>query len=138
LIAHPNLKDTNVGFDGASLTNLRIPVLRADKLYVSRNLAGLLDNAARLLQQAMDMQSASDLVVLELPAGGYYLVPGAGSNLVSLQMEHGARAGWQVRDSGASVTVTALSGDESCSLERRRTLALNGAILRDRPAYRLA
>jgi hypothetical protein len=108
-----------------------------DKLYVTRNLAGLVENAEQLLRQAVEMQEATDLVVLELPQGGYYLVPGSGSNLASLQTEHGARAGWQIRNSGDAVVVTGRNGNGSCSLEHRRGLHGMATMLRDSPAYLL-
>lgn len=83
------------------------------------------------------MGPAANVTVLELPEGGYYLIPGAGQDLAAMQVEHGAIAGWQVSRSASSVLVSGRAGDRSCLLKREVSgTAIIGA-LRDAPAYLL-
>jgi len=97
----------------------------------------LYSNAEKLMEQALTMGPAANVTVLELPAGGYYLIPGTGHNLAAMQTEHGARAGWQVSQSSSGVLVSGQSGDCSCLLKRNVSgNAIIGA-LRDAPAYLL-
>lgn len=95
----------------------------------------LYTNAEKLLEQALSMGTAADVTVLQLPAGGYYLISGTGHDLTAMQTEHGARTGWQVSKSASSVLVSGRSGDRSCLLKRDLSgKAIIGA-LRDAPAY---
>ena len=97
----------------------------------------LFSNAESLLEQAISLGPQSDITVLELPAGGYYLVSGNDHDMAALQVEHGARSAWQVRNSPSSVLVSGRSGDHSCLVKRDRPGGGLVAILRDAPAYRL-
>ena len=92
-------------------------------------------NAESLLEQAVSLGPESDVTVLELPAGGYYLVSGAGHDLAALQTEHGATSGWQVTNVGSSVLVSGRSGDHSCWLKKDRQEGKLRGTLRDAPAY---
>jgi hypothetical protein len=89
------------------------------------------------MDQALGMGSAVNVTVLELPAGGYYLIPGTGHDLAAMQAEHGARAGWQVSRSTSGVEVSARSGDRSCLLKRDIPGNTVIGVLRDAPAYLL-
>jgi hypothetical protein len=103
---------------------------------VTQRLDRLFGNAERLLEQATNLGPESDVTVLELPTGGYYLLAGTDHDLAALQAEHGARAAWQVRNSRSSILVQGRSGDDVCLLKRERPGgALNA--LRDTPAYLL-
>lgn len=81
------------------------------------------------------MGPSADVTVLELPAGGYYLVSGPVHDLAAMQAEHGARSGWQVRSSPSGITVNGRSGDHTCLLKRDRTGASVLRTLRDAPSY---
>ena len=89
------------------------------------------------MEQAFSMGPAANVTVLELPAGGYYLIPGTGHDLAAMQTEHGARTGWQVSRSTSGILVSGRSGDRSCLL--KRDVSGNAVIgaLRDAPAYLL-
>jgi len=104
---------------------------------VTRRFDTLFDNAESLLEQAASLGPASDVTVLQLPAGGYYLISGTDHDLAAMQTEHGARVGWQVRNSPSGISVSGRSGDRTCVLKQDRPgRALAGA-LRDAPAYLL-
>ena len=83
------------------------------------------------------MGPASDVTVLELATGGYYLIAGTGHDLASMQAEHGAKSGWQVRNSSSGVLVSGRSGDQTCVLKRERSGGSLMGALRDTPAYLL-
>jgi hypothetical protein len=83
------------------------------------------------------MGVAANVTVLELPAGGYYLIPGTGHDLAAMQAEHGARVGWQVSRSASGVEVSGRSGDRSCLLKRDMPGSTVMDVLRDAPAYLL-
>ena len=83
------------------------------------------------------MGPAADVTVLELPAGGYYLIHGAGHDLAAMQAEHGARTGWQVSSSASSVLVSGRAGDRSCLLKQDLSGSASIGPLRDAPAYLL-
>ncbi len=87
------------------------------------------------MDQALSMGPAANVTVLELPQGGYYLIPGTGHDLAAAQAEHGAVAGWQVSRCESSVLVSGRSGDRSCLL--RKEVSGTGILgaLRDSPAY---
>ncbi len=89
------------------------------------------------MDQAALMGTASDVTVLELPEGGYYLISGAGCDLAAIQAEHGARAAWQVSRSASSVLVSGRAGDRSCLLKQELSGADLQRTLRDAPAYLL-
>ena len=110
---------------------------RADKSYVARELDRLYTNAEKLMEQALSMGPAANVTVLELPSGGYYLIPGTGHDLAAMQAEHGARAGWQVSRSTSAVLVSGRSGDRSCLLKREMPGSAVIGALRDAPAYLL-
>ena len=95
----------------------------------------LFSNAERLLDQALSLGPESDVTVLELPAGGYYLISGTSHDLASIQAEHGASSGWQVRNSRSSILVSGRSGDQTCVLKRERPGGKLVGALRDAPAY---
>lgn len=95
----------------------------------------LFTNAENLLEQAISLGFGSDVTVLELPAGGYYLVTGNDHDMAALQAEHGARSAWQVRNSPSSVLVSGRSGDHSCLVRRDRPGGGLAGVLRDAPAY---
>jgi hypothetical protein len=97
----------------------------------------LFSNAETLLEQAVSLGPASDVTVLELPAGGYYLITGPDHDLAAMQAEHGARSGWQVRNSPSSILVSGRSGDHTCLLKRDRPGKTLIGALRDAPAYLL-
>jgi hypothetical protein len=54
-----------------------------------------------------------------------------------MQVEHGARTGWQVRNSPSNVLVRGRSGDRTCILSRERPGGTLASSLRDAPAYLL-
>jgi hypothetical protein len=110
---------------------------QADKSYVTQRPDRLYSNAEKLMEQALSMGLAADVTVLELPAGGYYLIPGAGHDLAAMQVEHGARTGWQVSRSASGVLVSGRSGDRSCLLKRDLAEKSLAGMLRDAPAYLL-
>jgi len=83
------------------------------------------------------MGSAANVTVLELPTGGYYLIPGTGHDLAAMQAEHGAKAGWQVSRSTSGVLVSGRSGNRSCLLKRDLPGRAAFGVLRDAPAYLL-
>jgi hypothetical protein len=94
-------------------------------------------NAEQLMEQALVMGPAADVTVLQLAAGGYYLVPGAGNDLAALQAEHGAPAAWQVTRTSSGVVVSGRSGNRSCELRQDvAPFGLRGRF-RDSPAYLL-
>jgi len=97
----------------------------------------LFDNAESLLEQAASLGPASDVTVLQLPAGGYYLISGTDHDLAAMQTEHGARVGWQVRNLPSGVSVSGRSGDHTCLLTRDRPGGALAVVLRDAPAYLL-
>jgi hypothetical protein len=105
--------------------------------YVEKGLDRLYHTAEELLDQAQNMGSATDVTVLELPEGGYYLVPGVGHDLAALQAEHGAPAGWQVSRSASGVSVSGRAGDRSCVLKQEASNAALRSRFRDTPAYLL-
>jgi len=89
------------------------------------------------MEQALSMGPAANVTVLELPAGGYYLIPGSGHDLAAMQAEHGARVGWQVSRSPSGVLVSGRSGDRSCLFKRDLPASAIIGALRDTPAYLL-
>ena len=113
------------------------PSISVDKSYVTKKLDRLFNNAESLLQQALSLGPESDVTVLELPAGGYHLVTGNDHDLAAMQTEHGARSGWQVRNSASSVLVSGRSGEHTCLLKRDRPGGPLLGTLRDAPAYLL-
>jgi hypothetical protein len=123
----------------ASYRIAQTQAIRVDKSYVTQRLGRLFSNAESLLEQAISLGPASDVTVLELPAGGYYLIAGncADNDLAALQAEHGARSGWQVRNSPSSILVSGRSGDQTCLLKRDRPGNALIGTLRDAPAYLL-
>ena len=104
-----------------------------DKYYVDC----LYRNAEQLMEQALDMGAAPDVTVLQLAAGGYYLVPGTGHDLAALQAEHGAPAGWQVTRTSSGLVVSGRSGDRSCELKQDVAALGLRSRFRDSPAYLL-
>lgn len=104
---------------------------------MTRRLDRLFTNAENLLEQAISLGPESDVTVLELPSGGYYLVTGNDHDMAALQVEHGARSAWQVRNSPSSVFVSGRSGDHSCLVKRDRPGRGLTGVLRDAPAYLL-
>lgn len=82
-------------------------------------------------------REAEDLTVLELPAGGYYLVSGAGHDLAAMQAEHGARSGWQVTKCGEGVRVSGRSAAGCCMVRKDRAGGAMVSVLRDAPSYLL-
>ena len=117
--------------------SLKIRAIPSDKSYVRQSSDRLFSNAQNLLDQALSMGPASDVTVLELPAGGYYLIGGRDHDLAAMQAEHGARTGWQVRNSPSGVLVSGRSGDRSCLLQIDRQCPTIRGALRDAPAYLL-
>jgi hypothetical protein len=115
----------------------KTPLNRVDKSYVTERLGRLYNNAESLLEQAISLGPASDVTVLELPAGGYYLISGNGHDLAAMQAEHGARSGWQVRNTPSSIVVSGRSGDCTCELKRDRPGNRLISALKDAPAYLL-
>jgi hypothetical protein len=97
----------------------------------------LYSNAEKLMEQAFSMGPAANVTVLELPAGGYYLIPGTGHDLAAMQAEHGARAGWQVSQSTSGILVSGRSGNRSCLLKQDVSGSAVLGVLRDAPAYLL-
>jgi len=97
----------------------------------------LFTNAENLLEQAMNLGPESDITVLELPTGGYYLITGTDHDVDAMQIEHGARSAWQVKNLPSSILVSGRSGDRSCLLKRERYRGGLGGSLRDAPAYLL-
>ena len=83
------------------------------------------------------MGPAADVTVLELPEGGYYLIPGVGHDLAALQAEHGAPAGWQVSRSLSGVSVSGRAGERSFVLKREASETALRSRFRDAPAYLL-
>jgi hypothetical protein len=104
-------------------------------LYVTQTMDRLVENAERLLDQSFSMGPESDVTVLELATGGYYLIPGQGHDPEAVQIAHGARAVWQVRNSSNGVIVDGRSGKDSCLLQRARPSRRLVGALRDAPAY---
>ena len=104
---------------------------------MARTLDRLFTNAESLLEQAISLGPSSDVTVLELPEGGYYLISGTDHNLAAVQAEHGARTAWQVRNSPTAILVSGRSGEASCLLQRSRPGGRLVGALRDAPAYLL-
>jgi hypothetical protein len=104
---------------------------------VTKRLDRLFTNAENLLEQAVASGPSSDVTVLELPAGGYYLVTGAGHDLSAMQQAHGARAAWQVKNLPSGVLVSGRSGVHTCSLQSTRPGGSLVNSLRDAPTYLL-
>jgi hypothetical protein len=102
---------------------------------VTQRLERFFGNAESLLEQAVSNGPASDVTVLELPTGGYYLAVGAGHDLAAMQAEHGAKSGWQVTNLSSSILVSGRSGDHTCLLKRDRPGGNLMGALRDTPAY---
>jgi hypothetical protein len=104
---------------------------------VTQRIDRLFSNAEHLLDQAVTLGPASDVTVLELPSGGYYLIAGRDHDLSAMQTEHGARSAWQVTHSASGVLVSGRSGDHTCLLKRDRPGGTVIGALRDAPAYLL-
>jgi hypothetical protein len=102
---------------------------------VRQEIDRLFVNAENLMEQAASIGPASDVTVLELPSGGYYLIAGTGHDLAAMQAEHGAKSAWQVQNSPSSILVTGRSGDRSCQLKKDRSGGTMIGALRDSPSY---
>ena len=123
--------------DSVGVNLAKIRAIQSDKLYVTQTRSLLYKNAENLLVQAASLAEPSDVTVLELPSGGYYLITGNDHDLAAMQAEHGARSAWQVRHSPSGILVSGQSGNDTCVLKRGMPARHLTGTLRDAPAYLL-